>query len=155
MGLSSCRVRSLHTNFFWKLFRNWNTWLWWPSLVLKHTGQQWHHTRCLFKAYSWQLTTIRLSWRGLIAALCSQREKYHNGSTIQPSVYSIIKCIPSPKIFYHFFFMPKQWFSPTCLFRFFLYAVNVIKINVVLYCIALALRNTKLSHCCSSFATRK
>lgn len=27
MGLSSCRVWPLHTNFFWRLFRNLNTWL--------------------------------------------------------------------------------------------------------------------------------
>lgn len=35
MGLSSCRVWPLHTNFFWRLFRNLNTWLELLSLVLR------------------------------------------------------------------------------------------------------------------------
>lgn len=35
MGLSSCRVWPLHTNFFWRLFRNLNTWLEPLSLVLR------------------------------------------------------------------------------------------------------------------------
>lgn len=37
MGLSSCRVWPLHTNFFWRLFRNLNTWLELLGLVLRRT----------------------------------------------------------------------------------------------------------------------
>ncbi len=123
MVLSSCRVRSLHTNFFWKLFRNWNTWLWWPSLVLKRTGQQWQHTRCLFKAYSWQLTTIRLSWRGLIAAWCrtvfTERQilnivleaQYSHQYTSSSSAFLVQKSF--------FIFIPQHWLpgvSFLCMF---------------------------------------
>lgn len=38
MGLSSCRVWPLHTNFFWRLFRNLNTWPELLSLALRRAG---------------------------------------------------------------------------------------------------------------------